>query len=147
MEITPFGQAVRLARLKVRKRLNEMAAAMGLSDSYLSAVETGRKPVNEDVVSRAIQYFTSLDGDFDGRSLHEAADMTRGSVSIAGLCPEASALMIRLAHHLSALAPADQLAESALILQLLDPTDNEEFEATAAAILANVRTRVILKAS
>lgn len=65
--------------------------------------------------------FTSLDGDFDGRCLHEAADMTRGSVSIAGLCPEASALMIRLAHHLSALAPADQLAESARILQLLEP--------------------------
>ncbi|MDG1580992.1 helix-turn-helix transcriptional regulator [Pseudomonas sp. GOM6] len=119
MEITPFGQAVRLARLKVRKRLNEMAAAMGLSDSYLSAVETGRKPVNDDVVSRAIEYLTSLDGKFDGRELREAADLTRGTVSIAGLCPEASALMVQLSHRFAAMGQEAQLAEAKRIQQKL----------------------------
>lgn len=44
---------------------------MGLSDSYLSPLKPGANRSSEDVVSRAIRYFTSLDGDFDGLSLHE----------------------------------------------------------------------------
>jgi len=45
MELTKFGKLVRTKRIIESMKLGEMAELLGVSPSYLSSVETGRKPV------------------------------------------------------------------------------------------------------
>ena len=43
--MTPFGKAVRHLRIEHEKLLGEMADALDMSPSYLSQIETGKKPI------------------------------------------------------------------------------------------------------
>lgn len=54
--LTPFGRALRLLRLDRGWRAKEMAAGIGVSSSFLSAVETGRKTPPERLVARIIAW-------------------------------------------------------------------------------------------
>lgn len=55
--LTPFGKTVRKLRIDRGVRLKEMAESLGVSSAYLSAVETGKKAVSEDLVARVAGYF------------------------------------------------------------------------------------------
>ncbi|HRJ51938.1 MAG TPA: helix-turn-helix domain-containing protein [Candidatus Thiothrix moscowensis] len=57
---TTFGKFVRKLRIDRGKVLGDMAAALGLSSAYLSAVENGKKNVTDQLLIGVIDYF-SLD--------------------------------------------------------------------------------------
>lgn len=76
-----------------------MAPAMGLSEQYLSAVETGRKPVHDELLDSSIKFFRQIDAGFDADALRTAADQSRRQVSVEALGSEAKALVANLARH------------------------------------------------
>lgn len=50
--ITPLGKALRLLRMERNMMLKEMADGLKVSSAFLSAIETGKKPVPPDFVPR-----------------------------------------------------------------------------------------------
>lgn len=55
--VTPYGKAVRKLRIDAGLRLKDMADALGVRSAYLSAVETGKKRINEKLVDNTISFF------------------------------------------------------------------------------------------
>lgn len=49
-KLTDFGKAIRKIRIDYDTNLNELASSVGVSSAYLSAVETGKKPVSADLI-------------------------------------------------------------------------------------------------
>jgi transcriptional regulator with XRE-family HTH domain len=58
--MTPFGKAVRHLRLEHEMLLGTMADALGVSSSYLSQIESGKKPIPHGFADRIAQLM-SLD--------------------------------------------------------------------------------------
>lgn len=85
MNLTPFGQKVRELRIQARVRLNVMAEAIGYSEAYLSAVETGRKPINDELLEKTIDYFMNLSTPFNPQELERAADESKKSINVESL--------------------------------------------------------------
>lgn len=50
--LTPFGKELRKLRIENDWKLKDMAAGIGVSPSFLSAVETGDKPIPADLPAR-----------------------------------------------------------------------------------------------
>lgn len=50
--LTPFGKEVRKIRIDMNMKLMEMAEKLGVSPTFLTAVETGRKAVPADLPQR-----------------------------------------------------------------------------------------------
>lgn len=50
--LTPFGKTIRKHRIDATMTLREMAGALDISPAFLSAVETGRKPIPESFIDR-----------------------------------------------------------------------------------------------
>lgn len=72
--LTGFGVLLRKHRLDRGETLYEMAHAVGVSSSFLSAVETGQKRAPDDLVDRLVQHL-NLDL-VDALELREAAQQT-----------------------------------------------------------------------
>ena len=77
---TTFGKFVRKLRIDRGKVLGDMAAALGLSSAYLSAVEIGKKNVTDQLVNGVVTYF-SLDAK-TASELRVAAANSQASVKI-----------------------------------------------------------------
>lgn len=58
-----FGDALKEARIKARKKLRETAEHIGLSIGYLSDIEQGRKSPPDLETVRKLQDFLRVDGD------------------------------------------------------------------------------------
>lgn len=58
--MTPFGKAVRHLRIEHEMLLGSMADALGVSSSYLSQIESGKKPIPSGFADRVAQLM-SLD--------------------------------------------------------------------------------------
>lgn len=82
-KLTPFGIALRKLRLERGERLLDMATILRKSVAFLSAVETGRKPIPEGFVA-SIGHALSLTAD-QIRALEAAADQTRKEVKVDNL--------------------------------------------------------------
>jgi transcriptional regulator with XRE-family HTH domain len=85
MKITEFGKVVRKARLDAEISLLQMANDLDVSSAFLSGMETGRKKVTEDWVSKIKGFFA--DHGITVPNLAEAADVSNKSVSLEGLNP------------------------------------------------------------
>lgn len=72
--LTGFGVLLRKHRLDRGETLFEMARAVGVSSSFLSAVETGQKRAPDDLVDRLVKHL-NLDL-VDALELREAAQQT-----------------------------------------------------------------------
>ncbi len=55
--LTPFGKELRKQRIDKGMLLRDMAEALRVSVSWLSAVETGRKPIPEGLVDKVAAFF------------------------------------------------------------------------------------------
>ena len=86
MALTPFGKAVRKARLDADVTLSEMATALNVTSPFLSAMETGRKKVPSELVSKIQRFFAAHHVAID--DLGALADMSNNTVSLEGLVPE-----------------------------------------------------------
>ena len=57
--LTPFGKTVRKMRIDLGLTLKSMAEAMGMTSSYLSAIETGKRAVTKPVLDSIIGYLNA----------------------------------------------------------------------------------------
>ena len=106
--MTPFGARLRQLREARGLRLKDMADELGVSATYLSALEHGRrsKP-NWSFIQRVIHYFNIIWDEAD--ELQRLADLSNPKITVetAGLSPKATELANRLARDISTLAETD----------------------------------------
>lgn len=106
--MTPLGRRLRDLRAERGVTLSQMAAAIGVSPTYLSALENGKrgKPTWA-MVQRIIAYFNVIWD--EAEDLQRLAEMSDPKVSIdtGGMAPEATELANRLARDIGKLAPED----------------------------------------
>lgn len=79
-KLTPFGKQVRHYRIEVGTTLGEMANAIGVSSSYLSSLEVGRKPLSEATVTLIVDFFR-VKG-IHAENLITLADRTRAAIKV-----------------------------------------------------------------
>jgi len=96
--MTPFGRKLRDLRARRGLRLKDMAAALGVSSAYLSALEHGRRGRPSSGFVQQISAFFNLAWD-DVDELKRLAELShpRVVVDTAGLAPRATELANRLA--------------------------------------------------
>ena len=96
--MTPFGRKLRDLRAQRGLRLKDMAAALGVSSAYLSALEHGRRGRPSSGFVQQISAFFNLAWD-DVDELKRLAELShpRVVVDTAGLAPRATELANRLA--------------------------------------------------
>lgn len=79
---TEFGKLLRKARIDRGLLLKGMAEGLGVSSAYLSAVETGKKPVSDDLVRKVATYLGITPNSADYAELEDAVHVSRGQVAI-----------------------------------------------------------------
>ena len=102
--MTPFGKRLRELREERGLSAKEMAAGLGVSAAYLSALEHGKrgKP-NKRFVHRVCQYLGIIWDEAEALQKIAALSHPRVVVVTAGLSPEATELANRLASRIGTL--------------------------------------------
>jgi transcriptional regulator with XRE-family HTH domain len=106
--VTPFGERLRAMRSERGITLSTMARQLGVTPTYLSALEHGRRGrPTWSFVQAVIQYFNVIWD--DAEELQHLAEISHPRVVIdtAGLSPGATLLANRLARRISALSDDD----------------------------------------
>ena len=113
--MTPFGERIRDLRRKKGVSQKEMAAALGVSAAYLSALEHGRRGVPTwALIQKIIGYFNVIWDDAEELQRLAAQSAPRAVVDTSGLSPRATELANLLASTIDLLEEEDlrQLAEA-----------------------------------
>ena len=55
--ITDFGKELRILRVEKDENINTMAKKLGISIAYLSAIESGNRPIPSDLVEKIIEKY------------------------------------------------------------------------------------------
>ncbi len=71
MKVSQFGYMIRTSRLLSGNNMKEMAKAIGVTSSLLSAVELGKRSISEELILNVIKYFNY--DDEQEEKLREAA--------------------------------------------------------------------------
>ncbi len=103
--MTPFGAKIRELRAKRGITLKDMAAALGVSSAYLSALEHGKRGrPTWFLVQRIITFFNVIWD--EAEELQRLAEISDPKVTIetSGLAPEATELANMLAAKISGLS-------------------------------------------
>jgi transcriptional regulator with XRE-family HTH domain len=106
MKLTPFGQAVRLLRMRLGLSLKSMADAMEISSSYLSGIEYGEKRLAQKHIDSAITFFKDQiisQERATQEEIHEvlkAAEKSKGIVNTESLNADAKGLVAAFARRL-----------------------------------------------
>ncbi len=79
--ITEFGKQLRKLRIDKTITLRAMAEAMGISPSYLSSIETGKRNITEQFFSSVVSYF-GLQGN-DVVILRQNADISQNELTLS----------------------------------------------------------------
>jgi transcriptional regulator with XRE-family HTH domain len=109
--MTPFGARIRELRLERKLSQKEMAAALGVSAAYLSALEHGRRGApNWAFVQKVIGYFNVIWDDAEELARLAAISDPRVEIDTSGLSPDATRLANLLAEHIRGL-DRSQIAE------------------------------------
>jgi transcriptional regulator with XRE-family HTH domain len=114
--MTPFGAKIREMRQERGVTLKEMAAALGVSAAYLSALEHGKRGRPTWVLlQRIIGYFNVIWDEAEDLQRLAEASHPRVVIDTAGLDPKATALANLLAERIGDLdeATLDRLIEVA----------------------------------
>ena len=104
--LTPFGIAIRKLRLDKGMRLLDLAKRIGLSPAFLSAIETGKKPIPDAYVVRVARAMELSPAEI--RELRRAADRTRKEVGVEELPEDQRELVAAFARKLDEL-PSDMM--------------------------------------
>lgn len=106
--MTPFGRRLRELRARRGVTQAQMAAALGVTAGYLSALENGhRGRPNFAFVQAVAQYFNVIWDEADELARLAALSDPRVTVATGGLAPEATELANLLAAHIHHLQPAE----------------------------------------
>lgn len=129
-ELTPFGLTLRKLRLEKNLRLFDLAQMLDLSPAFISAIETGRKPIPGGFVtklSRAMELSAQEVAD-----LRKAKDRTRKEIKVDQNKEEDRELIAAFARQIDNMPPAKRDA----IKKLLSSLDGEHpFERKRRGIL------------
>ncbi|MGQ2907739.1 MAG: helix-turn-helix domain-containing protein [Aliihoeflea sp.] len=132
--MTPFGKKVRAMRTERGIAQKEMAAAIGVSPAYLSALEHGRRGVpNWAMVQKIIGFFNVIWDEAEALEDLARRSDPRVTVATAGLSPEATLLANRLAAQISMLSP-DDIEQ---IVALLDEIDQKSASRSSSRSLTS----------
>lgn len=115
MALTEFGKAVRKARIDLGETLVSMSGAIGTSASFLSGMETGRKKITDEWVSKINSFFESRNRKVE--DLEELAVIANKSVPIDGLPLQQQMLIAGFA---KSPFTADELQAVAKLLQKIN---------------------------
>lgn len=106
--MTPFGERMRRMRAEKGVTQKEMAAALGVSAAYLSALEHGRRGVPSwPLIQKIVGYFNVIWDDAEELQRLAATSHPRVTVDTVGLSPQATLLANRLAGVIGALSEAE----------------------------------------
>ena len=106
--MTPFGEKVRTLRRERGIAQRDMAAAIGVSPAYLSALEHGRRGVpNWAMVQKIIGFFNIIWDDAEELQRLAMRSDPRVVIDTAGLSPRATELSNLLAETISSLSEKD----------------------------------------
>jgi transcriptional regulator with XRE-family HTH domain len=114
--MTPLGERIRALRRERGVSQKEMAAAVGVSAAYLSALEHGRRSAPTwTLIQKIIGYFNIIWD--DAEELQRLAEMSHPRVMLdtSGLTPAATELANLLAENIVRLDEADLLQLTASI--------------------------------
>ena len=104
--MTPFGLKLRALRAERGITLKEMAAGLGVSPAYLSALEHGhRGRPNLRFVHQVCQYFGIIWDEAEALQRLAERSHPRVTVDTAGLAPEATEFANLLAERIGSLSP------------------------------------------
>lgn len=104
--MTPFGEAVRKLRERKGVSQKQMAAAIGVSPAYLSALEHGRRGTPSfDFLQRVAGYFNIIWDEAEELFMLAGASDPRVTVDTAGLSPQHTAFANRLSREIRHLEP------------------------------------------
>ena len=132
--MTPFGEKVRAMRTERGIAQKEMAAAIGVSPAYLSALEHGRRGVpNWAMVQKIIGFFNVIWDEAEALEDLARRSDPRVTVDTAGLSPEATLLANRLAAQITILSPDD----IERIVALLDEIDQKSASRSSSRSLTS----------
>ncbi|MDW3205510.1 MAG: helix-turn-helix domain-containing protein [Alphaproteobacteria bacterium] len=98
---TPFGERLRALRRERGVTLKDLSEALGVSQAYLSALETGRRPRPTPArVDQICAYFGIIWD--EAEALKDLARLSQPRITIdtTGLSPEATQLANRLAQRI-----------------------------------------------
>lgn len=116
--MTPFGERIRQMRRDRGIRQKDMAAALGVSPAYLSALEHGHRGVPSWImVQKIIGYFNVIWDEAEELSRLAAGSHPRATIDTAGLSPEATHLANLLAGNISGLNAREIADMSAIIVK------------------------------
>lgn len=104
MQLTPFGKALRKLRIDRSLLLADMAEELGVSAAFLSGIETGKKSIPGNLITKLVQAY-SLD-DKEMNALQDEADASARTVTLRPGSIEQSRFMTALARRF------DELDES-----------------------------------
>ena len=105
--MTPFGDRMRKLRSERGVTLKEMAAAIGVSSAYLSALEHGKRGrPGWHLIQRIITYFNIIWDDAEDVVGLARISHPRITIDTAGLSSKATELSNRLADDIGKLDPA-----------------------------------------
>ncbi|MCO5146888.1 MAG: helix-turn-helix domain-containing protein [Aquamicrobium sp.] len=106
--MTPFGERMRQMRARKGVSQKEMAAALGVSAAYLSALEHGRRGMPSwPLIQKIVGYFNVIWDDAEELERLAALSHPRVTVDTAGLSATATLLANRLAERIGRLAEGD----------------------------------------
>ena len=84
---TDFGKVVRMARIQAGVKLSEMADRLQVTPAFLSGMETGRKRISDEWLTKIASYVRN-DLGVPAPDLETAAAVSNGTVSLDGLSPQ-----------------------------------------------------------
>lgn len=85
MRLTPFGETVRVLRMKYGISLKQMADAMAISSAYLSSIEFGEKRLAQKHIDSAIGYLKNIVTKEQLESVRVAAEQSKKIIDTSEL--------------------------------------------------------------
>lgn len=105
--VTKFGKFLRILRLKNNEIIADMSSKLGISISYLSAIENGKRDIPDNFSDKIINLY-SLSGE-DISELNEAIDLSlkEAKISLDGLSSKQRELGLLCARKIKELSDED----------------------------------------
>ncbi|MCG8272037.1 helix-turn-helix transcriptional regulator [Aquamicrobium sp. NLF2-7] len=118
--MTPLGEKIRELRQERGASQKEMAAAIGVSPAYLSALEHGRRgAASWTLIQKIIGYFNIIWDEAEEFQRIAQASHPRVKVDTSGLSPAATELANLLAENIARMDEAELRAITARIREVL----------------------------
>lgn len=112
--LTVFGKALRKIRIERGELLKDMAANLGVSSSYLSSVENGKKDPTSELMARIFSVYSFTEE--EKQNLEEARALTIRELHIRLSEPEDEEIGLLFARKLNQLSDAQR----SKIIQILN---------------------------